>query len=405
VGITVAIGAGVWLAFSAAHDGQEAPTTDLGTAAGDALAHGTWRGEDGRRAWLADGVSAIPADAVVIIDFNFAGQAGQHAIWLFEPSGSPLAVIEAGAYPAVLYRPEAGELIVSDVSFPASGGFAAGHHARAVAYDLNDRLQRRWEVALPGRTDYTLPVRMLALTADERYLVYTTTRFKDTDACRATDVHGPSCALHGVGYVDLEGPAPVARSLDLPVGCQGAAPPQPSGRGGVLLACHGSGDVLRLDAPAGAFALVADARGWPELRTDLVAAYDLGDGAIGLLLDGGGYSVVRDGAIVERLELLGDAERVVPLGQQDVVDGQLLVPFQTNPQHAPAGALLFDLPTRTVVWRFEGSDVALTGAPTGSGEARLITPDGRVLAIGREAPPAALFADLPWAPTQWMIVR
>ncbi len=122
-------------------------------------------------------------------------------------SGDTIASFGLAGYQTwALYRPSAGELVVSDLEGDDFQG-------RLRVYDIADLSEAKWTLAMRDRGAATGYAQAMALSNDERYLYY---------AIHTRDERGEPAAGHArlIGIIDLEARREIDR-VELPLGCGG----------------------------------------------------------------------------------------------------------------------------------------------------------------------------------------
>lgn len=347
--------------------------------------------------WFAAGVKAVPSDAAVVLDTakvdspdDFSG------VRVFTAAGVALASIETAGTPTALIRKTADELLIADEPAGPFDQFS-GATGRLIAYDLADKLSPKWQLGLPGRAGYLLySSQLMALTGNEQYLAYLTQRWDTSNACRDSR-DGDACGLFGVAIVNLVGD-PAITEVPLPRECGGARL-FTAGPRGVYVTCYSGSQLFLLSADDGRLNPVslggpppAQSRSdrQPSAATPVVGAFTRQDGSIGVLFEDGTLRVLKEGQPARDLPTIPAGAYVVPLGQFEAVDGNILIPYQTPPDNAPAGAALFDLERLSVRWQLADSDDIL-GVPL-QDSARLLI-GGAVVSVDQYGP-QALFGGL-----------
>ncbi len=138
-------------------------------------------------------------------------------------------------------------------------------------------------------------------------------------------------------------------------------------------------------------------------QSHVVAVFERNDGSFAILFNSGTLRVVQDGRALSEVEVLTGDTYTVLLRQRGIVGGELLVPYQTVPQTAPAGVLLLDLENVSVKWRVEASR-ALFGVAQGGGRARLSDGTNAVQVDSLAGTSAVLRLADP-SMTDWVIIR
>jgi hypothetical protein len=167
-------------------------------------------------------------------------------------TGDTVAELASGYQTWALFRPSAGELLVSDLE-------GEDFQGRLLVYDIADLSQARWSIDLTDRAAATGYGPFWGLSHDERYLYY---------VVHPRDAEGePQRLANRIGIVDLQARREVARA-EMPGFCPALTP---VGKADVLALCGNrrslvsmtpEGSVSTLAGPLPAFTPAPDPRGF-----------------------------------------------------------------------------------------------------------------------------------------------
>jgi len=365
--------------------GNEFPTFGFHNAGEVTVTNRAPSGDQVGPVWFANGVDAVPGDAVIVLDTARVDSATDFSgARVFTPAGVELAAIETSGVPLALLRNSAKELLISDEPNESFDQFT-GATGRLTAFDLSHKLAPKWQLELPGRAGYLLySSPLMALTGDEQYLVYLTQRWDSSDVCRDSR-NGDACGVFGVGIVHLLD-EPVVTEVPLPRGCGGgrlfAAGPR-----SVYVTCYYSAQLFLLSADDGRLTPVS--LGGPS--PPLVGAFDRRDGTVGVLFADGTLRVIGDGKTIREVRTIPVGARIVPLGQFEQVGTSLLIPYHIPSDTPLAGVALFDLEQLLVRWQFANSDDVF-GVPSQDSARVLVT--GTVISVDARNGAHGLFRGL-----------
>ena len=183
-------------------------------------------------------------------------------------TGNTVSELTSGYQTWALFRPSAGELLVSDL-----GG--DDFQARLNVYDIADLGSPEWSIDLPVRAVGITYQPAMALSESERYLYY----LARVSPCR----EGAQCDVYFIGVIDLEARRIIA-SAAMPPRC-GYAAVVPFGDEDGLVLCFARRDLVRV-TPQGGGLVVEDSL---SAVTPAPSSFGFWRGPV----YGGGYGVGR----------------------------------------------------------------------------------------------------------------